>query len=100
MSTHSLRALRDNLGNVVRGVVASGEPAIITDSGTEIAAIVPIGQLPSLKDDTATRHRQVSFLRRFAKERGIQTTSEGLALMGERLRRFDSARRTPGADTA
>jgi len=42
MSTQSLRELRANLGNVVRGVAYSGQEAIITDSGTEIAAIISI----------------------------------------------------------
>jgi antitoxin YefM len=40
MSTQSLRDLRSNLGNVVRGVALGGEEAIITDSGTEVAVII------------------------------------------------------------
>lgn len=40
MSTHSLKDLRANLGHVVREVAYSGQEAIITDSGTEIAAVV------------------------------------------------------------
>lgn len=40
MSTHSLRDLRNSLGSVVRGVAASGDEAIITDSGTEVAVII------------------------------------------------------------
>ena len=40
MSTHSLRDLRNNLGSVVRTVAATGEEAIITDSGTEVAVII------------------------------------------------------------
>lgn len=40
MSTHSLRDLRGQLGSIVREVAASGEEAIITDSGTEVAVII------------------------------------------------------------
>ncbi|MGH3675123.1 MAG: type II toxin-antitoxin system Phd/YefM family antitoxin [Mycobacterium sp.] len=40
MSTHSLRDLRSSLGTVVRTVAATGEEAIITDSGTEVAVII------------------------------------------------------------
>jgi antitoxin YefM len=40
MSTHSLRELRAQLGSVVREVAMSGEEAIITDSGTEVAVII------------------------------------------------------------
>ncbi|MFC7218760.1 type II toxin-antitoxin system Phd/YefM family antitoxin [Streptomyces polyrhachis] len=40
MSTHSLRDLRTNLGSTVRQVALTGEEAIVTDSGTEIAVII------------------------------------------------------------
>lgn len=40
MSTHTLRDLRNNLGSVVRSVAATGEEAIVTDSGTEVAVII------------------------------------------------------------
>lgn len=40
MSTHSLRDLRAGLGGVVREVAYSGQEAIVTDSGTEIAVII------------------------------------------------------------
>lgn len=40
MSTHSLRDLRSSLGSVVRTVAATGDEAIITDSGTEVAVII------------------------------------------------------------
>ncbi|HCT77233.1 MAG TPA: hypothetical protein DGG94_07465 [Micromonosporaceae bacterium] len=40
MSTHSLRDLRMNLGNVVREVAVSGQEVIITDSGTEVAVVI------------------------------------------------------------
>jgi antitoxin YefM len=40
MSTHSLRDLRANLGTIVREVAYTGEEAIITDSGTEVAVVI------------------------------------------------------------
>ena len=40
MSTHSLRDLRSSLGSVVRRVAATGEEAIVTDSGTEVAVVI------------------------------------------------------------
>jgi antitoxin YefM len=40
MSTHTLRELRRELGGIIRGVAATGEEAIVTDSGSEIAVIV------------------------------------------------------------
>lgn len=42
MSTHSLRDLRSNLGNVVREVAYGGPEAIITDNGHEIAVIISL----------------------------------------------------------
>lgn len=42
MSTQSLRDLRANLGKTVREVAYSGQEAIITDSGSEIAVIISI----------------------------------------------------------
>lgn len=50
MSTHSLRELRSRLGLVVRGVAATGEEAIITDSGTEIAVIISIADYERLHE--------------------------------------------------
>jgi antitoxin YefM len=50
MSTHSLRELRSNLGSVVRTVTATGEEAIITDSGTEIAVIVSVADYERLHE--------------------------------------------------
>jgi prevent-host-death family protein len=92
MSTHSLRGLRENLGTVVRGVAASGEDAIITDNGTEIAAIVPIGKLWLMNAEEASG-QQAAFLQRFNESRGIHTTGEGLAAMRARLERFEAGRR-------
>lgn len=50
MSTHSLRELRMQLGSVVRGVAASGEEAIITDSGSEIAVIISLADYERLHE--------------------------------------------------
>lgn len=50
MSTHSLRDLRGQLGNVVREVAMSGEEAIITDSGTEIAVIISMADYERLHE--------------------------------------------------
>jgi antitoxin YefM len=50
MSTHSLRELRGRLGAVVRAVTATGEEAIITDSGTEIAVIVSMADYERLHE--------------------------------------------------
>ncbi|MGV9679622.1 type II toxin-antitoxin system Phd/YefM family antitoxin [Nocardia sp. NPDC003482] len=50
MSTHSLRELRAQLGAVVRGVAATGEEAIITDSGSEIAVIISMADYERLHE--------------------------------------------------
>lgn len=50
MSTQSLRELRNNLGSVVRTVAASGEEAIITDSGTEVAVIISMADYERLHE--------------------------------------------------
>lgn len=50
MSTHSLRDLRNNLGSVVRAVAATGEEAIVTDSGTEVAVIVSMADYERLHE--------------------------------------------------
>jgi antitoxin YefM len=50
MSTHSLRELRGSLGAVVRAVAATGEEAIVTDSGTEIAVIVSMSDYERLHE--------------------------------------------------
>jgi antitoxin YefM len=59
MSTHSLRDLRNSLGSVVRTVAATGEEAIVTDSGTEVAVIVSIADYERLHEhaDVADRLR-------------------------------------------
>ena len=93
MSTHSLRGLRENLGTVVRSVVAGGEEAIITDNGTEIAAIIPISRLRHMQSQE-TSARGSAFVQRFNESRGIHTTSDGLAAMRTRLEQFQAARDT------
>ncbi|WP_405178787.1 type II toxin-antitoxin system Phd/YefM family antitoxin [Nocardia sp. NBC_01377] len=50
MSTHSLRDLRGQLGAIVRGVAASGEEAIITDSGSEVAVIISMADYERLHE--------------------------------------------------
>src|SRR5690625_1436908 len=50
MSTHSLRELRSHLGSVVREVSTSGEEAIITDSGTEVAVIISMADYERLHE--------------------------------------------------
>jgi prevent-host-death family protein len=99
MSTHSLRALRENLGNVVRGVVADDEEAIITDNGTEIAAIIPIGRLRELQAGP-TNEARVAAVQRFNESRGLRPTPEGLAAMRARLEEFAANRRAGRADAA
>jgi antitoxin YefM len=50
MSTHSLRDLRSQLGSVVREVAMSGEEAIITDSGTEVAVLISMADYERLHE--------------------------------------------------
>src|SRR5690554_3262921 len=50
MSTHSLRELRNRLGSVVREVAMSGEEAIITDSGTEVAVMISMADYERLHE--------------------------------------------------
>ncbi|WP_433681512.1 type II toxin-antitoxin system Phd/YefM family antitoxin [Nocardia sp. CA-119907] len=50
MSTHSLRDLRMQLGAIVRGVAATGEEAIITDSGSEVAVIISMADYERLHE--------------------------------------------------
>ena len=50
MSTYSLRDLRNKLGSVVREVAMSGEEAIVTDSGTEVAVIISMADYERLHE--------------------------------------------------
>jgi antitoxin YefM len=52
MSTHSLRELHADLGNVVWEVAYTGEEAIVTDSGTEVAVIISIAEYQRLQART------------------------------------------------
>jgi prevent-host-death family protein len=50
MTLHSLKDLRASLGTVVREAVANpDEEHVITDNGTPVAAIVPLGELRRLR---------------------------------------------------
>lgn len=50
MSTQSLRDLRANLGTIVRDVAYSGDEVIVTDSGTEVAVIISMGDYERLHE--------------------------------------------------
>lgn len=50
MGTHSLRDLRVQLGSIVREVARSGEEAIITDSGSEVAVIISMADYERLHE--------------------------------------------------
>ncbi|MBS9532818.1 type II toxin-antitoxin system Phd/YefM family antitoxin [Mycobacterium sp. M1] len=50
MSTHSLRDLRSQLGVIIRGVATTGEEAIITDSGSEVAVIISMADYERLHE--------------------------------------------------
>ena len=49
MSTHSLRELHADVGNVVWEVAYTGEEAVVTDSGTEVAVIISIAEYERLQ---------------------------------------------------
>ena len=55
MSTHSLRGLHADLGNVVWEVAYTGEEAIVTDSGTEVAVIISVAQYQQLYERLQAR---------------------------------------------
>jgi antitoxin YefM len=50
MSTHSLRDLRNSLGAVVREVAYTGQEAVITDNGREVAVIVSLDDYERLHE--------------------------------------------------
>lgn len=50
MSTHSLRELRAQLGAIVREVATTGDEAIITDSGSEVAVIISMADYERLHE--------------------------------------------------
>jgi antitoxin YefM len=80
MSTHSLRDLRNNLGSVVRTVAATGEEAIITDSGTEVAVIISMTDYERLHE-----HADVADALRLRTLRAITYNTMSLADMLEAL---------------
>ena len=80
MSTHSLRDLRSSLGSVVRTVAATGEEAIITDSGTEVAVIINMADYERLHE-----HADVADALRLRELRANSFQAMSLAKMLEAL---------------
>jgi prevent-host-death family protein len=83
MTVHSLKELRARLGRVVREAVADPEEDhVITDNGTPVAAIVPIGELRRLRrlaDEAELRRRSMLPLHRRA------THEDALAMIDKAL---------------
>jgi antitoxin YefM len=77
MSTHSLRDLRNKLGSVVREVAMSGEEAIVTDSGTEVAVIISMADYERLHE-----HADVADALRL---RGIRTEAFSAMSLAEMM---------------
>lgn len=77
MGTHSLRDLRSNLGAVVRGVAATGEEVIVTDSGTEVAVIISMADYERLHE-----HADVADALRL---RGLRAESSAMMSLSEML---------------
>jgi antitoxin YefM len=80
MSTHSLRDLRSSLGSVVRTVAATGQEAIITDSGTEVAVIINMADYERLHE-----HADVADALRLRELRANSFQAMSLAEMLEAL---------------
>ncbi|MBF6099104.1 type II toxin-antitoxin system Phd/YefM family antitoxin [Nocardia cyriacigeorgica] len=80
MSTHSLRDLRMQLGAIVRGVAASGEEAIITDSGSEVAVIISMADYERLHE-----HADLLDALRLRDMRAADYTSMSMSEMLDRL---------------
>ncbi|AYY15485.1 type II toxin-antitoxin system Phd/YefM family antitoxin [Actinobacteria bacterium YIM 96077] len=80
MSAHSLRELRGSLGSVVREVAMSGEEAIITDSGTEVAVIISMADYERLHE-----HADVADALRLRDMRAEGFSAMSLAEMMEAL---------------
>jgi antitoxin YefM len=64
MSTHSLRELHADLGSVVLEVAYTGEEAIVTDNGTEIAVIISMAEYERLQERIDSAPRPQSELKR------------------------------------
>ncbi|WP_280438580.1 type II toxin-antitoxin system Phd/YefM family antitoxin [Nocardia cyriacigeorgica] len=80
MSTHSLRDLRMQLGAIVRGVAATGEEAIITDSGSEVAVIISMADYERLHE-----HADLLDALRLRDMRTADYTSMSMSEMLDRL---------------
>lgn len=80
MSTHSLRELRAQLGAVVREVATSGEEAIITDSGSEVAVIISLADYERLHE-----HADVADALRLRTMRSSEFATMSMAEMLEAL---------------
>ncbi|MBF6342764.1 type II toxin-antitoxin system Phd/YefM family antitoxin [Nocardia cyriacigeorgica] len=80
MSTHSLRDLRMQLGAIVRGVAATGEEAIITDSGSEVAVIISMADYERLHE-----HADLLDALRLRDMRAADYTSMSMSEMLDRL---------------
>lgn len=80
MSVQSLRELRANLGAIVRDVAYRGDEVIVTDSGTEIAVIISMGDYERLHE-----HADVVDALRLRELRRAPFTSMTMAQMLEEL---------------
>ncbi len=87
MSTHSLKDLRANLGHAVREVAYSGQEAIITDSGTEIAAIISMDDYERLHE-----HADVADALYLREKRSVDFETVSMAEMLEMLGVADVSR--------
>ena len=80
MSTHSLRDLRSRLGAVVREVAITGEEAVITDSGSEVAVIISMADYERLHE-----HADVADAVRLASLRSADFTTMTMSEMLDAL---------------
>lgn len=80
MSTHSLRELRNKLGAVVREVAFSGQEAIVTDNGREIAVIISLDDYERLHE-----HADIADALRMRERRQTDFASMTLAEMLDSL---------------
>lgn len=80
MSTHSLRDLRASLGGIVREVSHTGEEVLITDHGTEIAALISMDDYERLHE-----HADVADALRLQQERRLDFSTLTMTEMLQRL---------------
>jgi prevent-host-death family protein len=85
MTLHSLKDLRASLGSVVREAMANpDEEHVITDNGTPVAAIVPLGELRRLR----AQARSAELRRRSAEPLDEAVThEEAMRIVNERIGR-------------